>query len=130
MNFELLLHTSIRVDAVRSMIGFIFSSSWIVVIIHLGRLDPKEFRACLIACGYNIREDRQGDVDFQRIMANVDPTQTGFVTFESFLDFMTRECSEEDNVDQLTMAFKTLSGDRVRLAFFLILIKQSFIRSF
>ncbi|CAF1180208.1 unnamed protein product [Adineta ricciae] len=76
------------------------------------RLDPKEFRACLIACGYNIREDRQGDVDFQRIMANVDPTQTGFVTFESFLDFMTRECSEEDSVDQLALAFKTLSGDK------------------
>lgn len=79
----------------------------------LGRLDPKEFRACLIACGYNIREDRQGDVDFQRIMANVDPTQTGFITFESFLDFMTRECSDEDSVDQLTLAFKTLSGDKV-----------------
>jgi actinin alpha len=54
-------------------------------------------------------------VDFQRIMANVDPTQTGFVTFESFLDFMTRECSEEDSVDQLTLAFKTLSGDKVNL---------------
>jgi actinin alpha len=79
----------------------------------IGRLDPKEFRACLIACGYNIREDRQGDVDFQRIMANVDPTQTGFVTFESFLDFMTRECSEEDSVDHLTLAFKTLSADKV-----------------
>ncbi|CAF2152013.1 unnamed protein product [Rotaria magnacalcarata] len=76
------------------------------------RLDPKEFRSCLIACGYNIREDRQGDADFQRIMANVDPTHTGFVTFESFLDFMTRECSEEDSVDQLTLAFKTLSADK------------------
>lgn len=48
-------------------------------------------------------------------MANVDPTQTGFITFESFLDFMTRECSEEDSVDQLAMAFKTLSGDKVIL---------------
>lgn len=46
-------------------------------------------------------------------MANVDPSQTGFVTFESFLDFMTRECSEEDNVDQLIQAFKTLSADKV-----------------
>lgn len=87
--------------------------SFTVFLFDVGRLDPKEFRACLIACGYNIREDRQGDVDFQRIMANVDPTQTGFITFESFLDFMTRECSEEDSVDQLAMAFKTLSGDRV-----------------
>jgi len=76
------------------------------------RLDPKEFRSCLIACGYNIREDRQGDADFQRIMTNVDPSQTGYVTFESFLDFMTRECSEEDSVDQLTSAFKTLAGDK------------------
>ena len=77
-------------------------------------MDPKEFRSCLIACGYNIREDRQGDADFQRIMADVDPSQTGFVTFESFLDFMTRENSEEDNVDQLIQAFKTLSADKVR----------------
>jgi len=46
-------------------------------------------------------------------MLNVDPTQTGFVTFESFLDFMTHECSEEDNVDQLILAFKTLSADKV-----------------
>jgi len=46
-------------------------------------------------------------------MLNVDPTQTGFVTFESFLAFMTRECSEEDNVDQLILAFKTLSADKV-----------------
>jgi len=49
-------------------------------------------------------------------MTNVDPTQTGFVTFESFLDFMTRENSEEDNVDQLTLAFKTLSADKVSLS--------------
>ncbi|UJR15494.1 hypothetical protein I4U23_002437 [Adineta vaga] len=76
------------------------------------RLDPKEFRSCLIACGYNIREDRQGDADFQRLMTDVDPSQTGFVTFESFLDFMTRENSEEDNVDQLIQAFKTLSTDK------------------
>ena len=88
----------------------------------VGRLDPKEFRSCLIACGYNIREDRQGDADFQRIMANVDPTQTGFVTFESFLDFMTRECSEEDNVDQLILAFKTLSADKVSRSIFSILL--------
>lgn len=78
-------------------------------------MDPKEFRSCLIACGYNIREDRQGDADFQRIMANVDPSQTGFVTFEAFLDFMTHECSDEDSVDQLISAFKTLAADRVNM---------------
>lgn len=117
MNFVLRLLTLTRVEAVSDREDSLtrFRSTFFLSF-HLGRLDPKEFRACLIACGYNIREDRQGDADFQRIMANVDPTQTGFVTFESFLDFMTRECSEEDNVDQLTMAFKTLAGDRVRLS--------------
>ena len=83
------------------------------IILYLGRLDPKEFRLCLIAFGYNIHEDRQGDVDFQRIMTNVDSTQIGSVTFESYLHFMTRECPEKDNVDQLTQAFKTLSADKV-----------------
>ena len=72
----------------------------------------------MIACGYNIREDRQGDADFQRIMTSVDPSQTGYVTFESFLDFMTHECTEEDNVDQLILAFKTLSADKVNFNIF------------
>jgi actinin alpha len=95
--------------------NFLFFIMIILFILKIGRLDPKEFRSCLIACGYNIREDRQGDADFQRIMTNVDPSQTGFVTFESFLDFMTHECSEEDNVDQLILAFKTLSADKVNI---------------
>ena len=114
MNFELLLLILTRVVVVS--ISFISEKGKTLICLSdlVGRLDPKEFRACLMACGYNIREDRQGDVDFQRIMANVDPTQTGFVTFESFLDFMTRECSDEDSVDQLALAFKTLSGDKVK----------------
>merc|ERR1712226_1811873 len=35
---------------------------------HTRRLEPKEFKACLVSLGYNIRDDRQGDADFQRIM--------------------------------------------------------------
>lgn len=119
------MHTLIRVEHV-TFHYFNQSHFLIHVLFFIGRLDPKEFRACLIACGYNIRDDRQGDVDFQRIMANVDPTQTGFVTFESFLDFMTRECGEEDNVDQLTLAFKTLAGDKVNLANFMKMILLTF----
>jgi actinin alpha len=105
-------------DKSRSRMFFLFFIMIILFILKIGRLDPKEFRSCLIACGYNIREDRQGDADFQRIMTNVDPSQTGFVTFESFLDFMTHECSEEDNVDQLILAFKTLSTDKVNINIF------------
>ena len=37
---------------------------------HNRRLEPKEFRACLISLGYNIREDAQGEKDFRAIMSS------------------------------------------------------------
>jgi actinin alpha len=76
------------------------------------RLEPKEFRACLVSLGYNIRDDRQGEADFQRIMSIVDPNGTGYVTFESFLDFMTRETADTDTAEQVMQSFRILAGDR------------------
>ncbi|KAI3379571.1 hypothetical protein SNEBB_009559 [Seison nebaliae] len=76
------------------------------------RLEPSEFRACLISLGYNLREDRSGDVDFHKIMAIVDPNATGFITFESFLDFLTREAIDEDSIEQLLKSFRVLAGDK------------------
>lgn len=55
-----------------------------------GRLSPDEFRSCLVSLGYNVRNDKQGEADFRRIMSIVDPNNTGYVTFDAFLDFMTR----------------------------------------
>jgi actinin alpha len=102
------------------------------------RLDPKEFRSCLISLGYNIRDDKQvsfrfeikfhkcfliftsflfslkGDADFQRIMSIVDPNNSGYVTFESFMDFMTRDASDQDTADQIIESFKVLASDKVR----------------
>ncbi|XP_045187151.1 alpha-actinin, sarcomeric-like isoform X1 [Mercenaria mercenaria] len=76
------------------------------------RLEPKEFKACLVSLGYNIREDKQGDADFQRIMSIVDPNHSGYVTFESFLDFMTRETADTDTAEQVMQSFKILAGDK------------------
>ncbi|XP_041351423.1 alpha-actinin-like isoform X3 [Gigantopelta aegis] len=76
------------------------------------RLEPKEFKACLISLGYNIRDDKQGEADFQRIMAIVDPNRSGYVTFDAFLDFMTRETADTDTAEQVMQSFKILAGDK------------------
>ncbi|ESO93528.1 hypothetical protein LOTGIDRAFT_189716 [Lottia gigantea] len=76
------------------------------------RLEPKEFKACLVSLGYNIRDDKQGEADFQRIMAIVDPNRTGYITFEAFIDFMTRETADTDTAEQVMHSFKILAGDK------------------
>lgn len=60
----------------------------------------------------------QGDADFQRIMSIVDPNNSGYVTFEAFLDFMTRETADTDTAEQVMQSFKILAGDKVRYIFF------------
>lgn len=55
----------------------------------------------------------QGEADFQRIMSVVDPSNFGFVTFESFLDFMTREATDTDTAEQVMQSFRVLAGDKV-----------------
>lgn len=77
------------------------------------RLDPKEFRSCLISLGYNIRDDKQGDTDFQRIMSIVDPNNTAYVSFDSFMDFMTRDASDQDTADQIIQSFRVLANNKV-----------------
>lgn len=76
------------------------------------RLEPKEFRSCLISLGYNIRDDKQGDADFQRIMSIVDPNASGFVPFDSFMDFMTRDASDQDTADQIIQSFRVLANNK------------------
>lgn len=76
------------------------------------RLEPKDFKSCLISLGYNIKDDRQGEADFQRIMSVVDPNNFGFVTFEAFLDFMTREATDNDTAEQVMQSFRVLAGDQ------------------
>lgn len=79
---------------------------------RLGRLVPEEFRSCLVSLGYSIRNDRQGDSDFRRIMSLVDPNGTKYVTFDSFLDFMTRESTDRDTAEQILDSFRILASDK------------------
>ncbi|MCP6116855.1 hypothetical protein NL387_26570, partial [Klebsiella pneumoniae] len=62
--------------------------------------------------GYSIGKDRQGELDFQRILAVVDPNNTGYVSFDSFLDFMTRESTDTDTAEQVIDSFRILAGDK------------------
>nr|XP_055035233.1 alpha-actinin-3a isoform X2 [Misgurnus anguillicaudatus] len=73
-----------------------------------GMMDPEDFRACLISMGYDL-----GEVEFARIMTLVDPNNIGVVTFQAFIDFMTRETAETDTAEQVMASFKILASDKV-----------------
>lgn len=73
-------------------------------------MEPDDFRACLISMGYDL-----GEVEFARIMTMVDPNAAGVVTFQAFIDFMTRETAETDTAEQVVASFKILAGDKVNL---------------
>uniref|UniRef100_A0A665X344 Actinin alpha 3b n=1 Tax=Echeneis naucrates TaxID=173247 RepID=A0A665X344_ECHNA len=76
-----------------------------------GMMDPDDFRACLISMGYDLVSLR-GEVEFARIMTLVDPNNTGVVTFQAFIDFMTRETAETDTAEQVMASFKILASDK------------------
>ncbi|TGZ70583.1 hypothetical protein CRM22_003120 [Opisthorchis felineus] len=78
-----------------------------------GRLEAPEFKACLVSLGHSFGDDpRGGESDFTRTMQQVDPGHKGYVTFDSFLNFVTRENADEDTAEQITQSFKVLSGDK------------------
>lgn len=47
-------------------------------------------------------------------MSVVDPNNSGIVTFQAFIDFMSRETTDTDTADQVIASFKVLAGDKVR----------------
>jgi Ca2+-binding EF-hand superfamily protein len=72
-----------------------------------GYLEPDDFAAVLISMGYQL-----GEQEFARIMSIVDPSNTGMVTFQSFIEFMTRESTDADTCEQVLESFKVLAGDK------------------
>ena len=51
-------------------------------------------------------------------MSAVDPNNLGSVTFEAFLDFMTREATDTaDTAEQVMASFRVLAGDKVSSKF-------------
>ncbi|MGH0154670.1 UNVERIFIED_CONTAM: hypothetical protein FKN15_038985 [Acipenser sinensis] len=75
-----------------------------------GALGQEEFKACLISLGYNVENTKQGDAEFARIMSVVDPNSSGVVTFQAFIDFMSKETTDTDTADQVVASFKDLEG--------------------
>ena len=67
-----------------------------------GHLKPDEFKSCLVSLGYSLGKDKQGEIDFQRICAIVDSNNTGYILFDAFLDFMTRETTDADTAEQVS----------------------------
>ncbi|KAG7463096.1 hypothetical protein MATL_G00191790 [Megalops atlanticus] len=72
-----------------------------------GAMEADDFRACLISMGYDL-----GEVEFSRIMMLVDPNGTGVVSFQSFIDFMTRETADTDTAEQVIASFRILAADK------------------
>ncbi|KAA0702422.1 Alpha-actinin-4 [Triplophysa tibetana] len=79
---------------------------------HSGVLAAEEFKACLISLGYDVENNKQADAEFARIMGIVDPNNSGAVTFQAFIDFMSRETTDTDTADQVIASFKILAGDK------------------
>ena len=57
----------------------------------------------------------KGEIDFQRILSIVDPNASGYVQFDCFLDFMTRESTDVDTAEQVIDSFRILAADKVRI---------------
>uniref|UniRef100_A0A8C7JCF7 Actinin, alpha 2b n=1 Tax=Oncorhynchus kisutch TaxID=8019 RepID=A0A8C7JCF7_ONCKI len=83
-----------------------------------GAMDTDDFRACLISMGYDLVGVSicscriTGEVEFARIMMLVDPSATGMVSFQSFIDFMTRETTDTDTADQVVASFRILAANK------------------
>lgn len=76
--------------------------------VPLGRALPRSNAACPPP-----HSPLQGDAEFNRIMSVVDPNHSGLVTFQAFIDFMSRETTDTDTADQVIASFKVLAGDKV-----------------
>uniref|UniRef100_A0A3B3DX17 Actinin alpha 4 n=1 Tax=Oryzias melastigma TaxID=30732 RepID=A0A3B3DX17_ORYME len=72
-----------------------------------GQMVSDDFRALLISTGNSL-----GDTEFARIMSIVDPNNSGAVTFQAFIDFMSSETTDKDSADQVIASFKILAGDK------------------
>ena len=53
------------------------------------------------------------DPEFEKLWAEIDPNESGYVSFEAFLDFMTKRMVDQDTADQVLESFKVLAGDKV-----------------
>ena len=55
---------------------------------------------------------------FDKIWVDIDPNETGYVSFEAFVQFMSKEVVDEDSADQVMASFKILAGEKVWMGSF------------
>lgn len=87
---------------------------------HTQVLEYLEFRSCLVSLGFDVGEhdgDPKRDAEFQRILMITDPSRTGRITFQAFLDFMSRDLVDTDTAEQVMESFRVLAGDKVHFFF-------------
>lgn len=79
-----------------------------------GQLDRLEFRACLLSTGYDLPDVKGKDNDpaMDKIMTIVDPDHTGHVTYEAFVDFMSRDKQDSTSSAQFLESLKTIAGGK------------------
>ncbi|KAM3173908.1 hypothetical protein ACTXT7_011636 [Hymenolepis weldensis] len=68
-----------------------------------------------------------GDADFRRILANVDPSGSGFVTYDSFMRFMTQQASDSESAEQLIDSFRVLANEQKYVAHSANLINEEYV---
>eukprot|EP01134_Creolimax_fragrantissima_P002532 CFRG2532T1 len=82
---------------------------------HSGHLDRLEFRSCLLSTGYDLPDVKGADGDdtvFDLIMLKVDPDKNGTVTFEAFVDFLSKDKQDATSSEQFKESFKIIAGDK------------------
>ncbi|KAI0981312.1 hypothetical protein GJ496_007485 [Pomphorhynchus laevis] len=80
---------------------------------HTGKLDHVQFKSCLRALGYDFSGTSPADgidIEYERILDQVDFDRTGFVNQKAYIDFMIAQETEHiQSVSDLVVAFKVLT---------------------
>ena len=64
------------------------------------------------------------DPVFEKIWTDIDVNESGYVSFEEFLDFMTAQMVDQDTAAQVMASFKVLAGEKVSTHDFEVIVKD------
>ena len=77
-------------------------------VLRTGRLNPEEFKECLISLRNKVGQDNLGEIDFLRIMSSFDPNASGHIQFDYFLYLV----AQDNTAEQLIGSFRILASDK------------------
>eukprot|EP00124_Ichthyophonus_hoferi_P002835 Ihof_evm6s213 gene=Ihof_evmTU6s213 len=78
-----------------------------------GDLSRNEFHSCLMSIGYDLPEVKAGEEDtaFSKIMDSVSDG-SDHVSFEAFVDFMSRDKADSNSAQQCIESFRQIAGEK------------------